>query len=478
MCSTYSSHNKSFSLELIDQFSNAFMLFGRTLSSEETLTPEEETAAKENSKSLARRFGHLICEPARPSAGVISPEMLPLAQVGRQQLERVGEMSLRLESWFSENSCSQLAAFESFCYWLVVACFTSDDVRQAHLDLLNKAEVGISSADTFFLVENLAKCYHLQAHLAYFTATLAYNRAKLEKQEKVLLESLSAAQGVLVCPQTNTKQAHSHVAFGSFMQYAHWFYKFNIVDQAKPQQCYLCGIGGKATSGKGRVPAVHLCDPREGLPADSPTEVYLPTCQPCLHLFQAWWYVYHFLDVVVPKHLEEFLKDYLPTATPAGSGVRAIAKKFFTAKHRELLNILNPSRDLLFNTLSCYFVHSPSVEVVAASFEGMDIFAKFLGKHHAAELEKTLHAILDRGSQLIQSSNETSAPAAPRSVPQVTAMDIGATDEQTQNTESKLKTRKRRRPKILETIPNKKATISQPNFDEELTTTSPASTPS
>ena len=406
----YSSCSKDLSLRKIEEFARAQMLGNRRVADQEVLTGPEAQLAEERSVRLARKFGHLICERARTDddGASIPAEALPITQLDGRTEDCVRKVRLQLERWFSASAGrDEISCFDAFCTWVMVACFSGEAAKARYTKLVTESHRdGLLVSDASERVaESLARCYHFQAYIAFFVATLAFNRAPAERDEEVKLEQIAAARGVVVCPPPNPRQAHSHTAFGRFMHHTHFYSHMEMVGQAKPRACQLCGIGGQGNTGKSLAWAINLSKPypgveRDGSSAQLHDTVQYPVCNPCGGGLQAWWTIYHFMDIVVPKKMESFIQGLPPVATPRT--LEGTVGLFLKAHRKEMLNMLNIAVDSILVLYTCYFVKNPDQAVLQESFEDLDMFTRFMGVKRADMFENALSAVLGRGLALDQ----------------------------------------------------------------------------
>ena len=369
-------------------FVKATMLTGNL--SRGIATPVEHSEGyKRQVAELSRRFGHLVSEDFHTSATPIEvpQEVLTSTQIGTQNARHERMTEMRLQDWFKNDVNEQKKCIEGLVMWMLIYFFSSDETKRRIIGQLNEIEKATSDLTPTqeTLLDSLAHCYHIRTFLSMFIATLNFNQKDHYAHEKTLVAQLPVSEGQNVGLATGGEPRFSHCRFREYMALVHRYPIFGVVDMVPTSPCFLCNdalpprpIGSIMLS----YPGVDEQDPYVAMPSTGGDashgemidcgRVQRIVCPNCAVGLEAWWAVYHFLDVIVCKKLEVYVKQH------PGSSLRDLHRGFLDEKRTELVNLFRSKTKMVYDQFSFYFRKQAPFEYVEGIFLKQDAMAKML----------------------------------------------------------------------------------------------------
>jgi len=310
----------------IKSFVKASMLVGHSALAASKTPIEESDEFKSRCVVLLQRFGHLLTgKPRFDETNVeIPPEVVPLDQVELRSEHETAVARARLESWFDDETNEQKRCIESVVLWTMIAFYSSTETKARVIRELRTIESSDSVTMTPFrelLLDSLAHCYHFRMFLADYIATLNFNQQTYTESERAMRDLIEAHDGVVVARQSNIEPRHSHCRFREFMALTDSYPTFNTVNVIPSGPCFLCGTSLHTRA----IPAIRLSYPgvderspiitvrnkRTGEMVDVDRGRYqCVACTMCHKGLESWWAVYHFLDVIVRKNVEVYVRAH------------------------------------------------------------------------------------------------------------------------------------------------------------------------
>ena len=388
-------------------FVRAAMLIGKVpRSTDKTEVPPELSEAYQTQcAELAKRFGHLVKDEFSMEMPVrLAEEMLPTDQIEAQNDHHHLAAELQLTAWFGDDVNEQKKCIDALTLWMLIYFFSTEETKQRIIEQLRTIEDSRVelTAPQVNLLESLAYCYHIRMFFSMFIATLNANQIKQYDKEVAMEKRRPSSEGLNVGLMSNAEPRFSHCRFREYMALVHHYPIFSVVDMVPTSPCFLCNdalparpIGSIMLS----YPGVDEQNPEVELPAEGDADpvvvdrgrVQRIVCPNCAVGLESWWAVYHFVDVILRKKLEVYVKNH------EGRSLRELHSGFLDERRTELINLFRSKTRAIYQQYAFYFREKAPFEDVHGMFVKQDVFAKELHEELYDAMRFALESSITKG---------------------------------------------------------------------------------